>query len=137
MCGRPRRLKEVSEAAAARIEALIEVANLPGLNFEALTRYSNRLRAAGFAADDTDKILLTVGQTIVALGGSAEKASLSMEQIIQAIQLGNIDMRDFRTIIQQVPSLLETLGDVHGVEANIDGLREAFDKTGPFNCATC
>ena len=119
-----------SEAAAARIEALIEVANLPGLNFEALTRYSNRLRAAGFAADDTDKILLTVGQTIVALGGSAEKALLSMEQIIQAIQLGNIDMRDFRTIIQQVPSLLETLGDVHGVEANIDGLREAFNKTG-------
>lgn len=119
-----------SEAAQQRIEALIEVANLPGLNFEALTRYSNRLRAAGFAADDTDKILLTVGQTIVALGGSAEKAALSMEQIIQAIQLGNIDMRDFRTIIQQIPGFLEVLGDVHGVEANIDGLREAFNKTG-------
>lgn len=119
-----------SEAAQRRIEALIEVANLPGLNFEALTRYSNRLRAAGFAADDTDKILLTVGQTIVSLGGTAEKAALSMEQIIQAIQLGTIDMRDFRTVIQQVPGFLEVLGDVHGVEANISGLREAFNKTG-------
>ena len=119
-----------SEAAAARIESLIQVANLPGLNFEALTRYSNRLRAAGFAADDTDKILLTVGQTVVSLGGSAEKAALSMEQIIQAIQLGNIDMRDFRTIIQQIPGFLEVLGDVHGVEANISGLREAFNRTG-------
>ena len=39
-------------------------------------------------------------------------------------------MRDFRTVIQQIPSLLETLGDVHGVQANIDGLHEAFARTG-------
>ena len=30
----------------------------------------------------------------------------------------------------RVPGFLEVLGDVHGVEANIDGLREAFNKTG-------
>ena len=117
-------------AAEERIESLIEIANLPGLNFEALTRFSNRLIAAGVSAEDTDKILLTTGQTVVSLGGSAEKAALAMEQIIQAIQLGTVDMRDFRTIVQQIPGFLEVLGDVHGVAANLDGLHDAFDKVG-------
>ena len=39
-------------------------------------------------------------------------------------------MRDFRTIIQQIPGFLEAMGDVHGVAANLDGLREAFNNTG-------
>ena len=117
-------------AAEARIEDLVEIANLPGLNFEPLTRFSNRLLAAGVGAEDANKILLTVGQTIVSLGGSADRAALAMEQIIQAIQLGSVDFRDFRTIVQQIPGFLEALGDVHGVEANIEGLHEAFDRVG-------
>lgn len=119
-----------SAAAEARIEDLVEIANLPGLNFEPLTRFSNRLLAAGVEAEDANKILLTVGQTIVSLGGSADKAALAMEQIIQAIQLGQVDFRDFRTIVQQIPGFLEALGDVHGVEANLDGLHEAFNRVG-------
>ena len=81
-------------------------------------------------AEDANKILLTVGQTIVSLGGSADRAALAMEQIIQAIQLGQVDFRDFRTIVQQIPGFLEALGDVHGVEANLDGLHEAFNRVG-------
>ena len=119
-----------AEAAEARISALIQVANLPGLQFEPLVRYSNRLRAAGIEGQDVDTILLSVGQTIVSLGGSAATAELAMEQLIQAIAAGKVDMRDFRTIIQQIPGFLEAMGDVHGVEANIDGLKEAFDRTG-------
>ena len=119
-----------SEAAAERIDSLIEIANLPGLNFEALTRFSNRLIAAGLSAEDTDKILLTTGQTILSLGGTAATASLAVEQLIQAVQLGKVDFRDFRTIVQQIPGFLEALGDVHGVAANLDGLHEAFARTG-------
>ena len=44
-------------AAEARIEDLVEIANLPGLNFEPLTRFSNRLLAAGVGAEDANKIL--------------------------------------------------------------------------------
>ena len=117
-------------AAEARIEDLVEIANLPGLNFEPLTRFSNRLLAAGVGAEDANKILLTVGQTIVSLGGSADRAALAMEQIIQAIQLGQVDFRDFRTIVQQIPGFYSALADVHGVEANLEGLREAFNRVG-------
>ena len=119
-----------AEAAESRIAALIEVANLPGLQFEPLVRYSNRLRAAGVEGEDVDTILLSVGQTIVSLGGSAATAELAMEQLIQAFAAGKVDMRDFRTIIQQIPGFLEALSDVHGVEANIEGLKEAFENTG-------
>ena len=119
-----------AELAEARIESLIQVANLPGLQFEPLVRYSNRLRAAGLAGEDVDKILLTVGQTVVSLGGSAATAELAMEQLIQAFQLGKVDFRDFRTIVQQIPGFLEAMGDVHGVAANLDGLHAAFAQTG-------
>ena len=119
-----------SEAAETRFQQLIEVANRPGLQLEALVRYSNRLSAAGLSAEDANKILLTVGETIVALGGSAATAELAMEQLIQAFQLGKVDFRDFRTIVQQIPGFLEALGDVHGVTANIDGLHDAFAQVG-------
>ena len=119
-----------SEKARVRFDQLVQVANRPGLQLEQLVQYSNRLSAAGVAAEDIDKILLTVGETVVSLGGSAATSALAMEQLIQSFQLGKVDMRDFRTVIQQIPSLLETLGDVHGVQANIDGLHEAFARTG-------
>ena len=117
-------------AAETRISQLIEVANLPGLNFEPLVRYSNQFATLGLSAEDTDKILLGVGQTIVSLGGTSASSEQSLIQILQAFRAGTIDLRDFRTIIQQIPGFLEAAADVHGVEANIEGLREAFEKTG-------
>ena len=70
------------------------------------------------------------GQTIVSLGGSAASAELSVEQLIQAFGSGTVDMRDFRTVIQQIPGFLTALADVHDVEANIEGMREAFANAG-------
>ena len=117
--------------AANRLDSLIDIANQPGLNFRPLVEYSNRLQAAGVAAEDTDTILRTTGVTILSLGGTAQRAAEAVEQIVQAFQQADrIDLRDFRTIIQQIPSFLETAADVHGVEANIEGLRTAFDALG-------
>ena len=116
--------------AGQRLEELVVVANFPGLNYQELVRYSNRLQVTGLTAEDTDKILLGIGQTIVSLGGTADTAALATEQLIQAFQLGKVDLRDFRTIIQQIPGFYRALGEVHGVSENIDGLREAFEATG-------
>ena len=116
--------------AEQRLEELVIVANLPGLNYQELIRYSNRLQVTGLTAEDTDKILLGIGQTIVSLGGTADTAALATEQLIQAFQLGQVDLRDFRTVIQQIPGFYRALGEVHGVSENIDGLREAFEATG-------
>ena len=49
-----------SEAAQVRFESLVEVANRPGLQLQShLSSTANRLSAAGLAAEDVDKILLT------------------------------------------------------------------------------
>ena len=77
-----------SEKARVRFDQLVQVANRPGLQLEQLVQYSNRLSAAGVAAEDVDKILLTVGETVVSLGGSAATSALAMEQLIQSFQLG-------------------------------------------------
>ena len=119
-----------AEAAQVRFESLIQVANRPGLQLEALTRFSNRLSAMGVAGEDVDKILLGTGQTIVSLGGTAASAELAMEQLVQAFGSGTVDMRDFRTVIQQIPGFYQALGDVHGVTTNMEGMREAFGNVG-------
>ena len=64
-------LGSASEA-ERRLEELVVVANFPGLNYQELVRFSNRLQVTGLTAEDTDKILLGIGQTIVSLGGTAE-----------------------------------------------------------------
>ena len=119
-----------AEGAQVRFESLIQVANRPGLQLEALTRFSNRLSAMGVAGEDVDKILLGTGQTIVSLGGTAASAELAMEQLVQAFGSGTVDMRDFRTVIQQIPGFYQALGDVHGVTTNMEGMREAFHNVG-------
>ena len=80
-------------AAQARIEDLVEIANLPGLQFEALTKFSNQFIAVGLAAEDVDKILLGTGQTVVSLGGTAANAELAVTQLLQAFRAGKVDMR--------------------------------------------
>ena len=119
-----------ASAAEIRISELIQVANLPGLNFEPLVRYANQFATLGLSAEDTDKILLGVGQTVVSLGGTSASSERSLIQLLQAFRAGTIDLRDFRTIITEIPGFLNAAADVHGVEANIEGLREAFEKTG-------
>ena len=73
---------------AARLEELIEVANLPGLNLTDLIQYSNRLRTLGLTAAETDTLLISTGQAITAFGGTAHTAAEATEQIIQAISSG-------------------------------------------------
>ena len=67
-----------ASAAEIRISELIQVANLPGLNFEPLVRYANQFATLGLSAEDTDKILLGVGQTVVSLGGTAASSEQSL-----------------------------------------------------------
>ena len=116
--------------APQRLEELIEVANLPGLNLTDLINYSNRLRAIGLSADETDRLLQSTGQTIVAFGGTADTAREAVEQITQAFSNNQVSLQDFRSIAQRVPGFYQAIADVHDVEANIDGFRMAVDSAG-------
>ena len=119
-----------SEAAAQRLRELDAVARLPGANLDALIQYNNRLTAIGLTGEEIDSILLNVGQSIVSLGGNANLAEQSLEQISQALQNNIVDLRDFRPIIQRVPGFLQAIADVHGVAPTLDGFREAVKRLG-------
>ena len=101
--------------APQRLEELIEVANLPGLNLTDLIQYSNRLRTLGLTAAETDTLLISTGQAITAFGGTAHTAAEATEQIIQAISSGTVSLQDFRSIAQRVPGFYNAIADVHGV----------------------
>ena len=116
--------------APQRLEELIEVANLPGLNLTDLIQYSNRLRTLGLTAAETDTLLISTGQAITAFGGTAHTAAEATEQIIQAISSGTVSLQDFRSIAQRVPGFYQAIADVHGVTANIAGLRTAVENAG-------
>ena len=73
--------------APERLQQLIEVANLPGLQLSQLINYSNQLRAIGLTAEETDSILLTTGQTILGNGRhKSDVAAAAVLQITQALQ---------------------------------------------------
>ena len=116
--------------APERLEELIQVANLPGLNLDSLINYSNRLRAIGLTADETDAILENTGKTIVAFGGTADTAAQAVEQIVQAISTNTVSLQDFRSIAQRIPGFYQQIAETHGVAASIDGFRVAVDAAG-------
>ena len=76
--------------APERLQELIEVANLPGINLDRLINYNNRLRALGLTATEIDALLLSTGQTIVTMGGNAHIAAEAVEQMIQALQTNTV-----------------------------------------------
>ena len=117
-------------AASQRMSELISVANFPGLQLTELVNFNNRLTAIGLSAEDIDKILLTTGQTIVAMGGNSHIAAEAVEQLTQAFSSGRVTMQDFRSIAQRIPGFYQAIADVHDVSANIEGLREAVDNAG-------
>ena len=116
--------------APQRLVELVEVANLPGLQLAQLVNYNNRLRAIGLSADEVDKILLTTGQTILAMGGTADVAAQAVEQISQALSTNTVSLQDFRSIAQRIPGFYNAIADTHDVAANIDGFRQAVENAG-------
>ena len=113
-----------------RLQELIEVANLPGLQLAQLINYNNRLRAIGLSAEEVDSILLTTGQTILAMGGTSDIASQAVEQLVQALQTNTVSLQDFRSIAQRIPGFYQAIAATHDVEASIDGFRVAVDNAG-------
>ena len=116
--------------APQRLEELIAVANLPGLQLAQLINYNNRLRAIGLSAEEVDSILLTTGQTILAMGGTSDIAAQAVEQLVQALQTNTVSLQDFRSIAQRIPGFYQAIAATHDVEASIDGFRVAVDNAG-------
>lgn len=118
------------ENATERLRAFNEIAKLPGLNTPQIIRYSNSLRAAGATAQEVDQIIISFGQSIVGLGGSAADTSRAMLQLTQAFGENRISQENFSTIKELIPSFNRLSQEVYNTDGSMDDLNKTFQASG-------
>ena len=113
-----------------RLRDFNEIAKLPGLNTPQIIRYSNSLRSAGATAAEVDQIIISFGQAIVGLGGSAADTSRAMLQLTQAFGENKISQENFSTIKELIPSFNRLSKEVYGTDGSMDDLNKTFQASG-------
>lgn len=118
------------ENATQRLRDFNEIAKLPGLNTPQIIRYSNSLRAAGATTSEVDQIIISFGQSIVGLGGSAADTSRAMLQLTQAFGENKISQENFSTIKELIPSFNRLAKEVYDTDGSMDALNQRFKASG-------
>ncbi|MDE0398863.1 MAG: tape measure protein [Candidatus Poribacteria bacterium] len=113
-----------------RLRAFNDIAKLPGLNTPQIIRYSNSLRSAGATAAEVDAIIVSFGQSIVGLGGSAADTSRAMLQLTQAFGENKISQENFSTIKELIPSFNRLSQEVYKTDGSMDDLNKKFQASG-------
>lgn len=113
-----------------RLRDFNEIAQLPGLNTPQIIRYSNSLRAAGATTAEVDQIIVSFGQAIVGLGGSAADTSRAMLQLTQAFGENKISQENFSTIKELIPSFNRLAQEVYNTDGSMDALNKRFKDSG-------
>lgn len=116
--------------ATQRLRDFNEIAKLPGLNTPGIIRYSNALRSAGATTAEVDQIIVTFGQSIVGLGGSAADTSRAMLQLTQAFGENKISQENFSTIKELIPSFNRLAKEVFNTDGSMDSLNQTFQASG-------
>ena len=97
-----------------RIAELIEVAKLPGLDFEQAVQGDIRLRSVGLSADLSKKALIEMGNAISNAGGTSvalDNVTLAMTQLVSR---GKVTADNINQIANAVPQLRAVMKDVFG-----------------------
>lgn len=118
------------ENATQRLREFNEIAKLPGLNTPQIIRYSNSLRSAGATTSEVDAIVVSFGQSIVGLGGSAADTSRAMLQLTQAFGENKISQENFSTIKELIPSFNRLAKEVYDTDGSMDALNQRFKASG-------
>ena len=113
-----------------RLREFNEIAKLPGLNTPQIIRYSNSLRSAGATTAEVDAIVVSFGQSIVGLGGTAADTSRAMLQLTQAFGENKISQENFSTIKELIPSFNRLSQEVYNTDGTMDDLNKTFQASG-------
>ena len=91
-----------SQVTADIMERLLEVTvELVGVDTSDLVNYTARILATGRSADEAISAISGVTKALAEQGRGAAETRLVLEQVVQAINAGTVDMRDFRTIYSE------------------------------------
>ena len=113
-----------AEAADVELQALREVARLPGLGFEEAVRGSINLQAVGLSADQARETLGAFGAAIAATGGGVENLESVNRQLTQILSKNRILSEDIIILQENVPLLGSALQGAFGTQ-NIEAIRES------------
>lgn len=136
------RVTEGSAAGAARrMGELRDVGRLPGLSMEAAIQGDIRLRAIGFSAQESKRIIMEMGNALSLVGGTQEDLNGVFLALSQISSKGKVSAEELNQIAERLPQVRKVMKEVFGtsnseeiqklgIEANafISGLVDGFAK---------
>ena len=116
------RLRQVSDSTAelnSHMAATYQIAQNSRVAWDSLTSFYVRATEAGaqFGASQQDIVQFVdlFSQSVAASGASAESASAGMYQLAQAFSKGKLDGDEFRSVMENLPSVANVLTESLGV----------------------
>lgn len=114
-----------SEAAGKELEALREIAKLPGLGLPEAVEGYTRLRAVGVEADKAKAYLSAFGNALATVGKGRADLEAVVSQLVQMSTKTNVVAEDLKPIMERVPQVAQITKAIYGT---ID--TEALQKAG-------
>lgn len=118
-----------SEATAAEMAKLREVAKLPGLGLEEAVKGTIRLQILGNSADQSRRIMGELGNALAVVGGGRDDFNEVIRQLSQLGAVGRVTKENLDPIIERIPQLAAIIKEKFGPEALGDPAK-TFEKLG-------
>lgn len=118
-----------SEATAAEMAKLREVAKLPGLGLEEAVKGTIRLQILGNSADQSRRIMGELGNALAVVGGGRDDFNEVIRQLSQLGAVGKVTKENLDPIIERIPQLAAIIKEKFGPEALGDPAK-TFEKLG-------
>jgi len=118
-----------SEATAAEMAKLREVAKLPGLGLEEAVKGTIRLQILGNSANESRRIMAELGNALAVVGGGREDFNEVIRQLSQLGAVGKVTKENLDPIIERIPQLAAIIKEKFGAEALGDPAK-TFEKLG-------
>lgn len=112
-----------SEAAAAELTKLKEVAKLPGIGFKEAVQGSINLQAVGLSADEARTTISGFAKALAATGKGRVELEAIQYQLTQMISKNKILAEDYKVIQSNLPLMAAGLERAFGT-SNIEAVRE-------------
>jgi tape measure domain-containing protein len=120
---------KTSEATAAEMAKLRDVAKLPGLGLEEAVKGTIRLQILGNSANESRRIMAELGNALAVVGGGREDFNEVIRQLSQLGAVGKVTKENLDPIIERIPQLAAIIKEKFGAEALGDPAK-TFERMG-------
>lgn len=118
-------------AAIQTLQLLRITRDLVGIDTGTLIQFSARYQAIGLSAQQAENIIVAVTKRMEEQGKAAHVTRRVLEQVSDAINANVVDMRDWRPILREYPTLFSDLTTALGISIrSIDDLRVVSEQFG-------